>query len=162
MLAVLPFENYSAETAQEYLADGLTEEMIAQLGSLNSERLGVIARTSAMKYRRARVGVDQIGKELGVEYVLEGSIRSEGDRVRVTAQLVEAAAGGHLWAERFDRDLADIFAVQDEITARVSEAIQPATATTTNIIISDATGQVTGTSRSARAIRPPRSRRLPF
>src|SRR5437868_7149125 len=112
MLAVLPFQNYGPDAEREYLADGLTEEMIMQLGSLQPERLGVIARTSAMKYKGARVAVDQIGKELGVDYVLEGSIRTEADRVRVTAQLIRVKDQTHVWARSYERTHGGILTMQ--------------------------------------------------
>ena len=102
MLAVLPFENLSPE-ADTYFADGLTEEMIAQLGRMSPERLGVIARTSAMTYRGTKKTVDQVGRELGVSYVMEGSVRRAGDRVRITAQLIRVSDQSHLWAESYDR-----------------------------------------------------------
>jgi TolB-like protein/DNA-binding winged helix-turn-helix (wHTH) protein/Flp pilus assembly protein TadD len=124
MLAVLPFENYSAEPEQEYLADGLTEEMISQLGSLRPDKLGVIARTSAMKYKRARVAVDQIGKELGVDYVLEGSIRTETDRVRVTAQLIRVKDQTHLWARNYERSHGGILSMQQEVASAIANEIQ--------------------------------------
>jgi TolB-like protein/DNA-binding winged helix-turn-helix (wHTH) protein len=124
MLAVLPFENYSAEAEQEYLADGLTEEMITQLGSMDPERLGIIARTSAMKYKGARVGVDQIGKELGVAYVLEGSIRTEADRVRVTAQLIRVRDQTHLWARSYERSRGGILTMQQEVANAIANEIQ--------------------------------------
>jgi TolB-like protein/DNA-binding winged helix-turn-helix (wHTH) protein len=124
MLAVLPFENYSAQTEQEYLADGLTEEMITQLGSLDPERLGIIARTSAMKYKGARLGIDQIGRELGVAYVLEGSIRTEADRVRVTAQLIRVKDQTHLWARSYERSHGGILTMQQEVANAIANEIQ--------------------------------------
>src|SRR3989442_12933451 len=99
MLAVLPVENLTGDSRQEYLSDGLTEEMITQLGRMHPERLGVIARTSAMQYKNTRKGMDQIGRELGVAYLLEGSLRRTGDHVRVTAQLIQSRDQSHLWAE---------------------------------------------------------------
>jgi TolB-like protein/DNA-binding winged helix-turn-helix (wHTH) protein/Tfp pilus assembly protein PilF len=124
MLAVLPFENYSPDAEREYLADGLTEEMITQLGSLEPERLGVIARTSAMKYKGARVAVDQIGKELGVDYVLEGSIRTEADRVRVTAQLIRVKDQTHIWARSYERTHGGILTMQQEVSNAIANEIQ--------------------------------------
>jgi adenylate cyclase len=120
----LAFTNMSGDAEQEYFADGISEDIITVLSK--SKSLFVIARNSSFTYKGKAVAVQDIGRELGVRYVLEGSVRKAGSRVRVTAQLIEATTGGHLWAERYDRDLADIFAVQDEITARVSAAIQPA------------------------------------
>jgi adenylate cyclase len=123
-IAVLAFANMSGDPAQEFFADGIAEDIITTLSK--SRFLFVIARNSSFTYKGRAVAVKVIGRELGVRFVLEGSVRKAGNRVRVTAQLVEAATGGHLWAERYDRDLADIFAVQDEITQSVSGAIQPA------------------------------------
>src|SRR6266849_3110354 len=123
-LAVLSFTNMSGDPEQEFFADGIAEDIITVLSK--SRSLFVIARNSSFTYKGRKVAVNDIGRELGVRYVLEGSVRKAGSRVRVTAQLIEAATGGHLWAERYDRDLADIFSVQDEITTKVSEAIQPA------------------------------------
>src|SRR5262249_34097312 len=123
-IAVLPFQNMSGDPDQEYFADGMVEEIITVLSRYPS--LFVIARNSSFKYKGRAVDVKQVGRELGVRYVLEGSVRKAGNRVRVTAQLIEAEAGNHVWAERYDRDLADIFAVQDEITEAVTIAIAPA------------------------------------
>ena len=122
-IAVLPFMNLSGDLDQEYFADGIAEDVITLLSK--SHALFVIARNSSFTYRGRATSIKQIGHELGVRYVLEGSVRKAGNRVRVTGQLVEAATDGHLWAERYDRDLTDIFAVQDEIAASVSAAIQP-------------------------------------
>ncbi|HEV2334884.1 MAG TPA: adenylate/guanylate cyclase domain-containing protein, partial [Stellaceae bacterium] len=122
-IAVLPFQNMSGDPEQEYFADGITEDVITLLSK--SRGLFVIARNSTFTYKGRAIDVKTVGRELGVRYVLEGSVRKAGGRVRVTAQLIEAATGGHLWAERYDRDLTDIFAVQDEITAAVSTAILP-------------------------------------
>jgi adenylate cyclase len=122
-IAVLPFQNMSGDPEQEYFADGIAEDVITLLSK--SHGLFVIARNSTFTYKGRAVDVKTVGRELGVRYVLEGSVRKAGGRVRVTAQLIEAATGGHLWAERYDRDLSDIFAVQDEITASVSSAILP-------------------------------------
>ena len=122
-IAVLPFANMSGDPEQEYFADGIAEDVITLLSK--SRGLFVIARNSSFTYKGRAVDVKQVGRELGVRYVLEGGVRKAGNRVRVTGQLIEAATGGHLWAERYDRDLTDIFAVQDEITASVSAAILP-------------------------------------
>ena len=122
-IAVLPFQNMSADPEQEYFADGIAEDVITLLSK--SRVLFVIARNSTFTYKGRAADVREIGRELGVRYVLEGSVRKAGNRVRGTGQLIEAATGGHLWAERYDRDLTDIFAVQDEITASVSAAILP-------------------------------------
>jgi adenylate cyclase len=122
-IAVLPFQNMSGDPEQEYFADGMVEEIITALSRIRW--FLVIARNSTFTYKGRAVDVKQVGRELGVRYVLEGSVRKSGNRIRITAQLVEAATGNHVWAERYDRDLADIFAVQDEITERVVAAIEP-------------------------------------
>jgi adenylate cyclase len=125
-IAVLPFANMSGDPEQEYFADGMVEEIITALSRYPS--LFVIARNSSFTYKGRAVDVKQVARELGVRYVLEGSVRKAGDRIRVTAQLVEAESGKHVWAERYDRDLADIFAVQDEIAEAVTITITPAIA----------------------------------
>jgi adenylate cyclase len=122
-IAVLPFTNMSGDADQEYFADGLTEDLTTALARFRW--FFVIARNSSFTYKGRAVAVQQVGRELGVRYVLEGSTRKSGDRVRVTAQLVEAESGRHVWAERYDRDLADLFAVQDEIVECVAGAIEP-------------------------------------
>ena len=116
----------SGDPEQEFFADGIAEDIITALSRYPS--LFVIARNSCFTYKGRAVDVKQVGRELGVRYVLEGSLRKSGNRIRVTAQLVEAETGKHVWAERYDRDLADIFAVQDEITEAVTIAIAPAIA----------------------------------
>jgi adenylate cyclase len=123
-IAVLAFTNMSHDPEQEFFAEGIAEDIITALSK--SRSIFVIARNSSFVYKGGNASVRDISSELGVRYVLEGSVRKAGKQVRVTAQLIDAETGGHLWAERYDRDLADIFAVQDEITARVSAAIQPA------------------------------------
>ena len=125
-VAVLPFTNMSADPDQEFFADGIAEDVITALSRYPS--LFVIARNSCFTYKGRTVDVKKIGRELGVRYVLEGSLRKSGNRIRVTAQLVEAESGKHVLAERYDRDLADIFALQDEITEAVAIAIVPAIA----------------------------------
>jgi len=122
-IAVLPFQNISGDPEQEYFADGMVEEIITALSRIRW--FFVIARNSTFTYKGHAVDVKQVGRELGVRYVLEGSVRKAGNRIRVTVQLVEAATGNHVWAERYDRDLSDIFALQDEITERVVAAIEP-------------------------------------
>jgi TolB-like protein/tetratricopeptide (TPR) repeat protein len=122
-IAVLPFQNISGDPEQEYFADGMVEEIITALSKIRW--FFVIARNSTFTYKGRSVDVKQVGRELGVRYVLEGSVRKSGNRIRLTAQLVEAKTGNHVWAERYDRDLADIFAVQDEVTERVVAAIEP-------------------------------------
>jgi adenylate cyclase len=125
-IAVLPFQNMSGDPEQEYFSDGVAEDIITLLSQ--SRSLFVIARNSSFTYKGRAVDVKQVGRELGVRYVLEGSVRRGGNRVRVTAQLIEAATGNHLWAERYDRELADVFAVQDEITQAVAVVIEPTVA----------------------------------
>jgi adenylate cyclase len=121
-IAVLPFVNMSGDKEQEYLSDGLTENVITGLSKI--PRLFVIARNSTFVYKGKGVKVQQVAEDLGVRYVLEGSVQRSGNRIRVTAQLIDAITGNHLWAERYDRDLKDIFAVQDEITGRILGAMQ--------------------------------------
>ena len=121
-VAVLPFENMSGDPEQEYFSDGITEEIITALSK--TPKLFVIARNSTFTYKGKPVKIQQVGRELGVQYVLEGSVRKAEDRVRVTAQLVDTSTGKHLWAERYDRDLRDVFAVQDEITRKIIVALQ--------------------------------------
>jgi adenylate cyclase len=121
-IAVLPFANMSGDPEQEYFSDGLTEEIITGLSKI--DKMFVIARNSTFSYKGKSVRVQQVGEELGVRYVLEGSVRKAADRVRITAQLIDAFTGRHLWADRYDRDLKDIFALQDEITMRVLTALR--------------------------------------
>src|SRR5208337_4545073 len=123
MLAVLPFVNLTGDASQEYVSDGLTEEMIAQLGELNQARLGIIARTSAMAYKRTTKSVVEIGKELGVDYVLEGSVRRWGDRVRISAQLIKTSDQTHVWAETYESDRQDILRLQSEVAQAIVEQI---------------------------------------
>jgi adenylate cyclase len=120
-IAVLPFQNMSGDPEQEYFSDGITEDIITDLSKLSG--LLVIARNSTFTYKGRAVDVRQVGREFGVGHVLEGSVRRSGDRVRITAQLVDCVAGRHLWAERYDRRLEDIFAVQDEITREIVAAL---------------------------------------
>jgi TolB-like protein/Tfp pilus assembly protein PilF len=124
VLLVLPFENLSGDADQEYFNDGLTDEMITQLGRLNPERLGVIARTSSMKYKGTRKSIAEIGRELGVSYVVEGSVRRAGTRVRVTAKLVQAADQTQLWAESYDRPCDDILILQSEVAQAIAREIR--------------------------------------
>jgi adenylate cyclase len=121
-IAVLPFNNLSGEPEQEYFSDGLTEEIISTLSRV--PKLFVIARNSTFTYKGKPVKVQQVSEELGVQYVLEGSVRKAGDRIRITAQLIDALTGRHLWAEKYDRNIGDIFAVQDEITKKIITAMQ--------------------------------------
>jgi TolB-like protein len=114
-LAVLPFENLTGDPRQEYFSDGLTEEMIAQLGHLNHERLGVIARTSAMRYKKSDRTIEQIGREFGVDYILTGARATDAGRVRVTASLVQSRDQTQLWSESYDRELSGILALQEDV-----------------------------------------------
>jgi adenylate cyclase len=120
-IAVLPFANMSGDAEQEYFADGISEDTITALSKLS--QLFVIARNSSFTFKGRNVNVQEVGRSLGVRYVLEGSVRRSGNRVRITAQLIDATTGGHLWAERFDRDLTDIFAVQDDVTQHIVGAL---------------------------------------
>lgn len=120
-IAVLPFLNMSEDTEQEYFSDGLTEDLITDLSKISG--LFVIARNSVFSYKGKNIKVDRIGRELGVKYLLEGSVRKVGDRVRITAQLIDTKSGGHIWAERYDRDLKDIFTLQDEVREQIVNAL---------------------------------------
>jgi TolB-like protein/DNA-binding winged helix-turn-helix (wHTH) protein/Flp pilus assembly protein TadD len=123
-VAVLPFENLTGDAGQEYLSDGLTEEMIAQIGRLDPEHLGVIARTSVMHYKRGQVQLDQIGRELGVQYVLEGSLRRDADKVRITAQFVQTKDQTPVWSREYDRELSSLLALQGEIAQEIADEIR--------------------------------------
>ena len=112
-IAVLPFANMSEDPKQEYFSDGITEDIITDLSKVSG--LFVIARNSSFSYKGKQVKVQDVAKDLGVRYVLEGSVRRSGNRLRITAQLIDAETGDHLWAERYDRELKDIFSVQDEL-----------------------------------------------
>jgi len=120
-IAVLPFTNMSGDAEQEYFSDGMTEDLITDLSKVSG--LFVIARNSSFVYKSRSAKVQDIGRDLGVRFVLEGSIRKAGNRVRITAQLIDAVKGGHLWAERFDRELTDIFATQDEVVEKIVGAL---------------------------------------
>ena len=122
-IAVLPFQNMSGDPEQEYFADGMVEEIITALSRIRW--LFVIARNSSFTYKGRAVDVKQVGRELGVRYVLEGSVRNAANRVRVTGQLIDAANGTHLWADRFDGAIDDVFDLQDRVTASVVGAIAP-------------------------------------
>ena len=124
MLAVLPFQNLTGDAAQEYFSDGMTEEMIAQLGSLDPEHLGIIARTSVMHYKDSREPLQQIARELGVQYVLEGSVRSDAAKVRIAAQLIQMRDQTHLWSHQYDRETKDLLVVQSEIAHEISDELQ--------------------------------------
>jgi adenylate cyclase len=136
-IAVLPFENMSGDPSQEYFVDGITEDLITALSTLR--HLAVIARNSTFVYKDQPVDVARVAGELGVRYVLEGSVRKAGGRVRVTAQLIDATTGRHIWAQRFDRDLEDVFELQDELTEKIVASVDPAI----------------GTAEAKRAIRKP-------
>ena len=123
MLVVLPFDNLSGDAGQEFLSDGMTEELSERLGNMNPQRLGVIGRTSAMTYKHAARSISQIGKELGVSYVLEGSVRRDGNKFRVTAQLVEVSDQAHVWAQDYDRDLSDLLQVEDDIASEIARQV---------------------------------------
>jgi adenylate cyclase len=122
-IAVLAFDNVSSDTEQDYFADGIVEDIITELSKYSW--LLVIARNTTFTFKGKSVDIKEVGRQLGVRYVMEGSIRKAGDRVRITAQLIDTQSGTHVWAERYDRELADVFAVQDEITQNVAGAIQP-------------------------------------
>ena len=121
-IAVLAFNNMSGDPEQEYFSDGISEDIITDLSKLSE--LHVIARNSSFTYKGKPVDVQQVGRDLGVRYVLEGSVRKAGNRVRVTGQLIDGESGAHIWADRFDRDLTDIFAVQDELTQVIISALK--------------------------------------
>ncbi len=122
-LAVLPFENLSGDPGQEYLSDGLTQEMITQLGRLHPASLSVIARTSVMQYKKTNKSVDQIGRELGVDYVLEGSARGEAGRIRISAELIRVRDQMQIWADSLERDLSGILALQSDVAQKVAAAL---------------------------------------
>ena len=122
-LAVLPFENLSGDPEQEYFSDGMTGEMIAQLGRLHPESLGVIARTSVMRYKKTNTPIDQIGRELNVGYVLEGSVQREGTKVRIRAELIKVEGQSQLWADSLEREMSGILALQSEVSQKVARAL---------------------------------------
>jgi len=124
MLAVLPFQNLSGNKKHDYFRDGITEEMITQLARLSPERLGVIARSSAMKYRSTKKNVRQIGRELGISYILEGSVRRAGNRVRIAAQLIQVSDETHVWAESYERKVGDILSLQNDVARAAVEEIK--------------------------------------
>ncbi|HET6176594.1 MAG TPA: winged helix-turn-helix domain-containing protein, partial [Candidatus Sulfotelmatobacter sp.] len=124
MLAVLPFDNLTGDAGQEYFSDGMTEEITTELGRINPEQLGVIARTSVMLYKHNPKPLDRVGRELGVQYVVEGSIRRDSDYVRITAQLIRVKDQTHVWARQFDRELKNLLVVQREIAQEIADEIQ--------------------------------------
>ena len=121
-IAVLPFENMSDDVEQEYFVDGMTEDLITDLSKISG--LFVIARNSVFTYKGTPVKIQQVAEDLGVRYVLEGSVRKVGNAVRINAQLIDAVTGGHVWAERYDDSAEDIFALQDRITQRIVSALE--------------------------------------
>ncbi|AZV78673.1 adenylate/guanylate cyclase domain-containing protein [Parasedimentitalea marina] len=121
-IAVLPFDNMSGDPEQEYFSDGISEDIITDLSKISA--LFVVARNSSFSYKGSNVNIQHVGHDLGVNYVVEGSVRKVGNRARLTAQLIDAKTGGHIWAERYDRELDDVFAVQDEITTNIVKALQ--------------------------------------
>jgi adenylate cyclase len=121
-IAVLPFVNMSGDPEQDYFSDGITEEIITALSK--TPKMLVIARNSTFSYKGRSVKIKEVAEDLGVQYVLEGSVRKEGDRIRINAQLIDSITGHHLWAERYDRDLKDVFALQDEISIRIISALR--------------------------------------
>src|SRR6059058_1437201 len=123
-IAVLPFQNMSGDPGQEYFVDGMVEEIITALSRIRW--LFVIARNSSFSYKGQSPDIKRVGRELGVRYVLEGSVRKAGQRVRITAQLIEAETGAHLWADRFDGLIEDVFELQDKIALSVAGVIEPA------------------------------------
>ena len=122
-LVVLPFANLSNDPAQEYFSDGLTEEMITQIGRLCPGRLGVIARTSSMLFKRTPKSAHEIGRELAADYLLEGSVRGDADRIRITAQLIETRTETHLWAETYDRALGEALTLQADVAAHIARSL---------------------------------------
>src|SRR5439155_23930143 len=123
-IAVVPFAKMSGDPEQEYFADGMVEEIVTALSRIRW--LFVIARNSTLSYKGQPIDVKQVGRELGVRYVLEGSVRKAAGRVRITAQLIDASSGAHLWADRFDRPLEDLFELQDKVALSVAGVIEPA------------------------------------
>ena len=123
LLMALPFENLSDSRERDYFADGLTEELISQLAKLDPKRLGVIARTSSIQYKAAKKTIGEIAQELNVDYVLEGSVRRDGKRVRITTQLIETRAQTHMWSGSYDRDLRDVLNLQSEVARQVGRAL---------------------------------------
>ena len=121
-VCVLPFANMSGEAEQEYFSDGISEDITTDLSKVSA--LGIIARNTAFQFKGRSVDVCSIAKQLNVSHVLEGSVRKAGNRVRITAQLIDGKSGEHVWAERFDRDLTDIFAIQDELSTAIVEALK--------------------------------------
>jgi TolB-like protein/DNA-binding winged helix-turn-helix (wHTH) protein/Tfp pilus assembly protein PilF len=124
MFVILPFENLTGDPAQEYIADGMTEEMVSRMGGLDPEHIGVIARTSAMNYKGTHKSASEIARELGVSYLLEGSIGHVGDRVRVTAQLIQASDQTHLWSSEYDSDLGDLLQLESDVAGAIAQQVR--------------------------------------
>ena len=143
-LAVIPFSNLSEERGEDYFADGLTEEMITQLGHLCRGRIGVISRSSSMAFKERGLPAGEVGRALRADYLLEGSIRREGDRVRITARLVETAGETHLWVESYEPRLTDYLSVQKDVAARIAKSL-------TMELIPEAPGASPGASSNASA-----------
>ncbi|HKI26387.1 MAG TPA: tetratricopeptide repeat protein [Candidatus Sulfotelmatobacter sp.] len=142
ILAVLPFENLTGDAGQEYFSDGITEEMITALGGLDPQHLGVIGRTSVMLYKHNPKALDQVGRELGAQYVLEGSVQRDAGHLRVTAQLIQVKDQTHLWARTYDREVSDVLALQQEVTQEIADEIE---------LVLGAPRSTTGRSRQAAA-----------
>jgi TolB-like protein len=123
ILAVLPFENLSGDPEQDYFSDGLTEEMITRLGRLQPQRLGVIARASAMTFKKGDKDITRVGGALGAAYILEGSVRREADRLRITARLIHVSDQTHLWASDYDRRIHDALTIQSEVAERIAQSL---------------------------------------
>ena len=123
MLAVLPFDNLSGNPQEDYFCEGLTEEIITEAACLNFEKLGVIARTSVLRYKDDKKDVREIGRQLDVDYILEGSVRRQGERARISAQLVQVSDQSHLWAETYQRGVRDVLGLQSEIAQQIAEAL---------------------------------------
>ena len=141
MVAVMPFQNLTGDPGEDYLSDGLTEEMIARLGGLDTANLGVIARTSVMHYKHTSEPLDQIGRELGVQYLLEGSVRREGDNVRIAAQLIQMKDQTHIWSQQYDRERNSLLALEGEIAQHIAAEVLVTLDASKSIGLKSQTGQ---------------------
>jgi len=141
MVAVMPFQNLTGDPGEDYLSDGLTEEMIARLGGLDTANLGVIARTSVMHYKHTSEPLDQIGRELGVQYLLEGSVRREGDKVRIAAQLIQMKDQTHIWSQQYDRERNSLLALEGEIAQHIAAEVLVTLDASKSIGLKSQTGQ---------------------
>ena len=141
MVAVMPFQNLTGDPGEDYLSDGLTEEMIARLGGLDTANLGVIARTSVMHYKHTSEPLDQIGRELGVQYLLEGSVRREGDKVRIAAQLIQMKDQTHIWSQQYDRERNSLLALEGEIAQHIAAEVLVTLDTSKSIGLKSQPGQ---------------------